>query len=242
MRLGTFLLATAIGLTSAACSFKWFDDSNSGSTGGARGSSGSGAAASASGSAGHGQGGNGSSSSGAMSTGSGGAGIAAADCPEAGPNGDLSDASFFDDGCSVAATECEYGDDRRHACRTVYRCREDGGLSWVNETDSGNVDCTSKIEACEGAPVKSDASCLGNPAPCLKGASELTTCECHASKWTCWKAPEGCPSPYPNIGQACGDALQGCDYAPSCSLITAVKRECTDAGIWQGVSCSSSPP
>lgn len=127
--------------------------------------------------------------------------------------------------------KCEYGTNPDPGCNQMFVCVSN---AWVDQT-SGQVcppqsDCPTSY-----ASVPNLQDCTPNGLACAYAEGECicTTDFGPVSKttpaWNCIPASNGCPSPRPDIGTACTQPNQQCDYG-ACN--GGVALTCTD-GAWQ---------
>ena len=127
--------------------------------------------------------------------------------------------------------KCEYGTNPDPGCNQMFVCVSN---AWVNQT-SGQIcppqsDCPASY-----AQVPNGQDCSPDQLACAYSQGE---CICtkdfgpvskNTPAWDCIPATQGCPSPRPDIGTACSQPNQQCDYG-ACS--GGVALTCTD-GAWQ---------
>jgi hypothetical protein len=136
--------------------------------------------------------------------------------------------------CTPNGQRCEYGANPDPSCNQMFVCLNG---SWVEQTPGTycppQADCPATY-----ASVPVNQNCMPNNLACsyMQG-----TCFCTQGgggpvkqypQWSCVPATTTCPSPRPDIGTACSEPGQTCDYG-ACS--GGVGLSCMN-GSWQEVN------
>jgi hypothetical protein len=164
-----------------------------------------------------------------------GGGAPGGPCPDSLPNAGAP--------CDAPASVlCEYGDDVNGGCNRVAACsRGEWSLTGPSPaatcpTPTGDPACpTSYRGVARGALCDIEGLICGYPqgiCECLRpisGPPQVGPGGANPT-WACDLPQQGCPSPRPHLGTACGTEGQTCDYA-SCTLPEGTAETCS-GGVW----------
>jgi hypothetical protein len=135
------------------------------------------------------------------------------------------------DSCPNWYQSCEYGDDPRIDCRTLFRCLAAGPdpTVWVEWPPGYCPSLDPNL-----CPLEPDTSGLCSDPEALCIYPDGAQCGCVSMQWYEWHCvppPEtGCPVVAPNFGQPCQLEGAHCEYG-SCRLGTWAIRACL-SGTW----------
>jgi hypothetical protein len=161
--------------------------------------------------------------SGTGSDGSPGSDAGTSACPASPPQTSAS--------CSDEGLQCEYGSNPSLSCNLLFACTSG---HWVDESTGSacppQADCPASYAQ---VPVGQD--CTDNTLACGYPEGECICTQTwgglakQTPAWDCFPKQDGCPSPRPDIGAACGTPDLECNYG-ACS--GGVDLVCT-GGVWQ---------
>jgi hypothetical protein len=132
------------------------------------------------------------------------------------------------DPCPHWYQSCEYGDDPRINCRTVFQCLAAGPdpTFWYEHTQGYCPPLDPSL-----CPLEPDTSGLCSNPEALCIYPDGAQCGCASMQWYCAPPPiPGCPLSAPNFGQPCLVEGEYCQYG-RCNLGTWTIRVCVN-GVW----------
>jgi hypothetical protein len=155
-----------------------------------------------------------------------------------------------DDACGTEGIECEYGNDVRYVCNTVYTCKL-GSWDLTYHGDGDSTCPTSNSSACPATygEVPQGGACgtTGGYGCNYSTAQQTEWCACTVSggppmldsgappySWMCTFAmTQGCPVVRPTLGAACSQPSVQCDYGV-CGSPTGLSVQCdTATSTWK---------
>jgi hypothetical protein len=125
--------------------------------------------------------------------------------------------------------ECEYGDNPNPNCNDIETCMSNDEWSYPTPGPA----CPAGTCPATYADVPQGQSCTPEGLDCGYSQGQ---CNCDIQPesakglpvWLCTTPAPGCPEPRPNIGSACTQPGQSCDYG---ACTGGVELECS--GTWQ---------
>ena len=148
--------------------------------------------------------------------------------------------------CSIGGLQCEYGNDVRSTCNTVFTC--DNGGVWTTTTGPSDPTCPTGTNSpsCPASASVATGSCSDMGLACNYSTSSATEfCTCNSmggppmldggfgASWQCsFGTSTGCPAVRPKIGASCSQPDLDCNY-DVCGAPQGLSFQCSSkTGTW----------